>query len=121
MDSIALGMTNALMNNISSPSHAQAGIAYNTETYIHVRWAWLILPVLLALTTLIFLVLVMIQTSNGRRAIWKSSLLPLIFHPIRLEPEQLPGETIPEMERCAKTIQTQLKQSTDDRWEFVTR
>lgn len=80
---------NATMNNISTGmsyrmlSGPQAvdvyGDVYAEQTYIHVRWAWLSLTVILVVVAALFLAAVIFATHKTRQPVWKSLLVPLLY------------------------------------------
>lgn len=54
------------------------GISWTVQTQLHVRWAWIILPALLIILTIIFLIMTALQSRRRRLDIWKSSNIPLL-------------------------------------------
>lgn len=56
------------------------GIAWRTETYVRVNWAWLILPIALEALTGVFLVATVARSWKARMVAWKSSVLALMLH-----------------------------------------
>lgn len=77
-ENIAEAMTRQLY--ISNSSSQQPGHAYVEEVFVVVRWEWAVLPTILVLLGLIFLAgNVWINNRDGV-FLWKSSLLPLLFH-----------------------------------------
>ncbi|KAF2138173.1 uncharacterized protein K452DRAFT_198829, partial [Aplosporella prunicola CBS 121167] len=77
-ESIAESLTNQLF--LGPDGVDQPGIAYSNETYVVVRWEWAIFPVLLVLIGAIFLIANLWINGHHRVPLWKSSLLPLLFH-----------------------------------------
>lgn len=119
MDDMATGMTNALMNNYSTPGAAQAGVAHLNETYIQVRWPWLVLPALLTLSAFAFIILVMIESSGHENMLWKSSLLPLFFQHLEVDEAKVPvSSSTSEMDRSARSITARLVLDREDSWGF---
>ena len=55
------------------------GTAWKLESYIHVRWAWLALPLSLCLFSLLFLGATIIKSSRQRANNWKSSSLAMLY------------------------------------------
>lgn len=53
-----------------------SGKAFRTETYIHVRWPWIILPSFVVLASTILLIATTLATRNT--VLWKNSLLPFL-------------------------------------------
>ena len=56
------------------------GRAFTFESYVHVRWGWITLPVLVVLLTTVFLVAAVVRTRQSRTKLWKSSALAMLFH-----------------------------------------
>jgi hypothetical protein len=79
-DDIALSMTNYIRTGRNA-TEAQ-GAALRVETFVIVRWAWLILPIATVLAAGVFLLLTMIQTSRRGEPLWKSSTAALMSHQI---------------------------------------
>lgn len=71
--------------NFSYPAIEPAhGTSWTVQTQLHVRWTWIILPVLLIILTIIFLTMTALQSRRRRLDIWKSSTIPLLcsqLHP----------------------------------------
>ncbi|CAG7921681.1 unnamed protein product [Penicillium olsonii] len=59
------------------------GTAWTTQSYVEVRWLWMILPCALVALSLAFLVIVVIHTR--KQYIWKSSPLALLFSDLRVD------------------------------------
>ena len=116
---MATAMTNVLMNNYSTAGAEQAGIAHRNETYIEVRWPWLVLPALLTLSAFVFVVLVMVESSGQENMLWKSSMLPLLFQHLDVDDANFPiSSTIGDMERSARSITASLVLRREDNWGF---
>lgn len=62
-----------------------AGQAFVQQTYIQVRWAWLILPLFETVLSTILLVLTIVITRD--RPLWKNSALAVMLHGYREEPQ----------------------------------
>ena len=54
------------------------GTSWTVQTQLHVRWAWIVLPALLIILTIIFLTMTALQSRRRRLDIWKSSNIPLL-------------------------------------------
>ena len=61
------------------------GVAYVSETYVSVRWEWLILPVIQVLAGLFLFWVTCVLTSFNQGALWRSSLLPLVYQKFDLQ------------------------------------
>lgn len=68
-----------------------SGTMWNSTVCTQVEWAWMGFPVALELMTLVLLVTVIAMSlrDHGKRPIWKSSTLPLVFHGVRDDKEAL--------------------------------
>lgn len=68
-----------------------SGTMWNSTVCTQVEWAWMAFPIALELITLVLLVTIIVMSlrDHGRRPIWKSSTLPLVFHGIRDDKETL--------------------------------
>ncbi|KAK8859694.1 hypothetical protein PGQ11_010428 [Apiospora arundinis] len=76
---IADSMTNSMrttQNNITTVN----GTALINETYIHIEWKWLALPIAISVLSLVLLITVMINSRSHGVDVWKSSSLPLLFY-----------------------------------------
>jgi hypothetical protein len=93
MSNLALSMTNHIRLNPAledengnpiDPWHeAQyVGKAWMTQSYFHVRWLWIILPVVVVVTSSGFLFVAALQSWVCDVRIWKGSLLPVLFFSI---------------------------------------
>jgi hypothetical protein len=95
------------------------GTSFKSEGRVHVRWAWIILPVLLALLSIVFLVATMIRAARKHLPVWKTSSLPALFHGIEnpgsfdrlydaLSPEHNAPGKICDIDRIADSIEVKL-------------
>lgn len=70
---------------IRSPTNPRVttihGPAYVEETYVKVRWVWLVLPLFLVVFSALFLLLTAMR-SRRKLYLYKTSILPLLFHPV---------------------------------------
>lgn len=98
---ISDSMTNSMRNNQNNLTSAN-GTTLVYETYIHIEWKWLALPIAVSVLSLVLLITVMINSKShgvqGKPAlfhpllmqfhlltgpsptVWKSSSLPLLFY-----------------------------------------
>ncbi|KAK3073299.1 hypothetical protein LTR53_005251 [Teratosphaeriaceae sp. CCFEE 6253] len=56
-----------------------------TEVYVLVRWEWLILPIVLEVAAVAFLLAAAILTGSRKVKLWKSSVLPYLYHGLEQE------------------------------------
>ncbi|KAK7536607.1 hypothetical protein IWX49DRAFT_593740 [Phyllosticta citricarpa] len=97
-----------------------SGEATRTETYICVDWLWFILPVALALGTFLLLQLSMVSTKRTKNFLWKSSLMPLLFHGIEGGYEEAGAtDKLSEMESIAESLESQLRRNDAERLKFI--
>ena len=54
------------------------GTSWTVQTQLHVRWAWIILPAMLIILTMIFLIMIALQSRHRRLDTWKSSTISLL-------------------------------------------
>ncbi|KAL9616257.1 MAG: hypothetical protein Q9160_008863 [Pyrenula sp. 1 TL-2023] len=86
------GLANALTQVIRQQGDPQTGnpavgTALINQTCIRVQWAWLTLPIALLFSTFVFFIGMVVQSRKytrkgavkGRRKVWKSSALPLLW------------------------------------------
>ncbi|KAF2866136.1 hypothetical protein BDV95DRAFT_456351, partial [Massariosphaeria phaeospora] len=79
MERLAMLMTNTIR---MASEDAATGIAWAEETYVQVVWAWLSLPLVLLILTLVFLVATVVRTSkeSDRLGVWKTSALATLLY-----------------------------------------
>jgi hypothetical protein len=80
MQSMAKGMTDTLRS--SNGQEPFAGEAYGVESYVHVRWGWLSLPLGLLVLTLFFLVGTVVRSSVVKDdvGVWKTSAVATLLY-----------------------------------------
>jgi hypothetical protein len=111
METVAVSLTDYIRNISSTP---QYGTVWGEETYVHIRWLWLILPMTLAPMSLFFLLSAIWISSQGNVKVWKSSILATIFH--GLENPIGPDIAInrpSEMGEVAKRMRVRLTRTSD--------
>ncbi|KAJ0165865.1 hypothetical protein CTA2_9699 [Colletotrichum tanaceti] len=86
------------------------GVAHAVESYIHVEWSFLTLPLFTVLLTVLFLCASIYQTYRHKASLWKSSVLATLVHGLdtsaRERLEDLGG--LSEQQKKAKTVKVQL-------------
>lgn len=87
MQRLATVMTNAMRQ---SSNDSALGESFSQETYVEVRWVWLILPLALLGLTLIFLVGTVVRTSmeSERVGVWKNSAIATLLYGLPDEMQQ---------------------------------
>ena len=77
MINIATAMTNNMRRKSGTPVLGQA---LTPETYIHVRWLWLLLPLAMVILATVFLALTIQQSHRSGIPSWRSSALAVMVH-----------------------------------------
>ena len=124
IENLATSMTNNIRQQNDSGSSPFEGIAYKTETYVHVRWAWFAYPATLLALSLLYLLGTIIESRNREILVWKSSNLALLLHGQGLELSKkghVHAKTLNEMTEMAKDIEIELIQTRDENWKLVQR
>lgn len=85
------------------------GTAWTTQSFVHVRWQWLILPAALVGLTIIFMIVTVVHTKNQH--IWKSSPLALLFSDLLVDdPTPIKSNpTLRGMEDTSKNMEVWLE------------
>lgn len=65
------------------------GMVFHSEAYVAVDWRWISLPAILIAAAIIFLIAAIVINHSARFSVWKSSVLPLLYH--GLEENMIPG------------------------------
>jgi hypothetical protein len=78
-------ISNSMTNRIpSADSQVVAqGIVLRQLSIIRIQFAWLVLPLVLILLSTILVIATVLTTRRSRVPVWKSSILPLLYHGIR--------------------------------------
>lgn len=110
VESIADALTNY---GLQTTNDTVLGVAIAEESYVRVRWPWIILPAFLEVATLALLVLTIIHSRREGVTLWKSSVLVLVYHGVDelRGQETLANESLSGMEITAKTTNVQLVKS----------
>lgn len=116
VSNVATSLTNHIRR---SPSSTEIlGKAFRDETFIHVRWPWFILPASLVALAALTLQLTIIVNHRDGALLWKSSLLPLLFHgfadPLDASPEKLSS-----IEVRSRAVEAQLRTTGERGCRFV--
>ncbi|KAJ5364909.1 uncharacterized protein N7496_010622 [Penicillium cataractarum] len=83
LSSLATSMTDVIRSD-EDTSITVAGKAYYSQNFIHVRWPWIILPVLVGVMSTVFLAITAV--SSRKAVLWKTSLLPLLIGRLEVQP-----------------------------------
>lgn len=102
-------------------SNMVRGTELDMETYVHVRWPWLTLPVLCVISALVLLICVILQTRREGALVWKSSVLAYLFHGLD---QTVISETstaeVTEMENAAAKVKMRLGRDFEGNWKLLT-
>ncbi|KAL8813042.1 MAG: hypothetical protein Q9223_000658 [Gallowayella weberi] len=121
IENLATSMTNSIRgqdDNVSEPAY---GVAWTSETYVHVRWGWFAFPATLILLASCFLLGVVLETSYRDILVWKSSNLALLFHGRSLNLNSEGGKPVNKlsaMTSSATNISVKLVESEADGWKL---
>ena len=77
IDNVAAAITKRALQE--SPESVP-GYVITSQTYVSVRWEWLILPIVLEVLGLLVLSVAMLMSSRRTVPLWKASVLPLLYH-----------------------------------------
>ncbi|KAF2136026.1 uncharacterized protein K452DRAFT_149349 [Aplosporella prunicola CBS 121167] len=110
------------MNNLirvaPNSSTTATGTAWVPETYIIIRWPWIILPSVLVLLTAIFFTATIFISHKA--PLWKSSLIPLLFHGLHgWKESELSVMGQKEMDKAAKGMEARLSENEKGDLKFV--
>lgn len=83
IDGLAMGITAHVRKTNLSVDHTPGvepahGTSWTVQTVVQVRWAWITLPAVLIILTVVFLVLAALESRTRGVEIWKSSTVPLL-------------------------------------------
>lgn len=121
IENLATSMTNSIRGQDDKVSGPAYGIAWTSETYVHVRWAWFAFPATLILIANCFLLGVVLETSYRDILVWKSNNLALLFHGRSLQlssHSRQPVQRLSEMTSSATKIKVKLVESETDGWKL---
>ena len=124
IENLATSMTNNIRQQNDSGSSPFEGIAYKTETYVHVRWSWFAYSATVLALSLLYLLGTIIESRDRDVLIWKSSSLALLLHGQGLElskNDRVPVNTLSEMNGLADDIKIELIQTSHEDWRLVQR
>jgi hypothetical protein len=95
MERLATTMTAVVRNSQNSGKeiHFATGTAWESDTLVQIRWAWISLPVAVLTLGLIFLVGTIVISSREREevGIWKTSVIAVLFNGLGDEVQQSVG------------------------------
>lgn len=124
---VTQNLADTLTNQIRSTSPGDnlnttkvAGNAYITETYIRIRWQWIVVPLAEAVLTCVLLIISIFTTRS--EPLLKSSVLAFLFHPLEgLRAKDLNMNEIntpSKLEEVSETMMAKLETGKDGRVRF---
>ncbi|CAD0094866.1 unnamed protein product [Aureobasidium mustum] len=118
---LAAFVTNALRTQDGMQA---AGTAWQSVTFIHVRWVWLILPAALVLAAGVLLFLTIVQSRRNDTVLWKTSLLAFLFcstHAWKTNTSTREDKirSLRAMELASKNIEAKLERDDQGRYQLV--
>jgi hypothetical protein len=122
MDSILITTLPRLLHNVAASltqlgrdraNSTVRGTASVSEAYVRVNWVWLSLPATVVVLMLVFLVLTLLANREQGAELWKSSILPFLYHGLDdsalWHNEQY--RTASRMEACSQRVEVRLQPS----------
>ena len=116
---IMANVATTMTNNLRLKSRTVAvGTAIALETYIHVQWLWLLLPLIMVSLATILLALTVWQSRRWDIPNWRSSALAAMMHGVQEDEAGalnmralalLGKERISELERWSEAVQVRLR------------
>ena len=122
LENLAQAMTKNIERQNNSGLGPFKGIAYRSETYVHVRWAWIAYPLVIVLMTILLLAGVIIENAQGQLRVWGASNIALLFHGQGLhldDDDHAPINTISQMTAKAKAVEVHLIKASNEEWKLV--
>ncbi|KAI1182528.1 hypothetical protein F5B17DRAFT_184554 [Nemania serpens] len=123
LDNVATSITNRMRITGLGPDGKGPGVvlgdALRTTLCTRVNWLWLVLPAALTGLTLLLLGAAVVQSwrDGEERPVWKSSLLPLLFHGLGYEvPNKQSLAHVDEMKAEAERMDVRLGKGELDFW-----
>ncbi|KAG9682617.1 patatin-domain-containing protein, partial [Aureobasidium melanogenum] len=118
---LAAFMTNALRTQDGMQA---VGTAWQSITFIHVRWVWLSLPAALVLAAGVLLFSTIIQSRRHDTVLWKTSLLAFLFcstHTWKIDSTTHEDKirSLSAMEMASKRMEAKLERDEQGRYQLV--
>lgn len=104
VESISTSLTDTI--RAAESSGRIPGTAFRDETFISVRWSWIILPLCVVLGSVMLLSATIIATRKDNAVLWKSSVFPLLMSYLDIAPEYNFSSlrNVDEVQRISKKI-----------------
>jgi len=113
MSDLAISMTVAMRSFMGAVPHA--GLAWSYESFVHVRWAFITVPVLIVVLTAVFLASAIWSSQRSRTKLWKGSALAMLCHGLDMETREALGSagSLEDKRRRARDVKVQLDAQGD--------
>ncbi|KAJ5627440.1 hypothetical protein N7528_004867 [Penicillium herquei] len=110
VDSVATRLTDTMRAAESGPR--VRGIAFRDESFIEVRWPWIILPLCVVLGSALVLLTTSVATRKRNVVLWKNSVFPLLMTDLDIAPEYnfRSLRSVDEAKRVSKKINVVLEE-----------
>ncbi|KAL9109281.1 MAG: hypothetical protein Q9227_006036 [Pyrenula ochraceoflavens] len=114
--SMANVLTHYVRQKTSNPiTYGKMAVA---ESYVLVRWRWLLFPLMLVVLSACFLVLTLLETRRQKTVLWKMSSLAPLYHDLDRVPADAP-ERISDMEKHAASTRVRLGWIGERGWQLL--
>ncbi|KAF2139232.1 uncharacterized protein K452DRAFT_310684 [Aplosporella prunicola CBS 121167] len=96
------------------------GTAYYPESYVVVRWKWIVFPLVLVLIGTVFLITNIYLQHTHNVKLWKSSLLPFLFHGVQgWSDSDLNLDEKRDLDRKGKSMTAKLGRNNEGSYKFM--
>lgn len=111
LSSFSAYMTTSIRGSVNTTDQTATVGTYEYFAYFHVRWIWLILPLVLEILGTVLLAATIILTKRRHMPIWKTSTTATLYHGIEVAAvaESASAEHISLMDDCASSQEFQLR------------
>lgn len=111
---IAASLNHLYDADVSDSTERATGVALTYDTFVHVRWPWFVLPVMVELMGLVYFVAIAYGLKR-RRSLWKGSILAALYHGLQHYEFRERGEgldTASGMKAAAERTSVMLKEAS---------
>lgn len=112
MNDLASALSRELRQSCSGRTEV-AGKALTAVSIVHIRWRWMVLPMVMEVLGIVFFVAILVVGKRSQARLWKTSSLAALFHGVVLEggeeEVEVEVETIWDMEWKAKRMWVRLE------------
>jgi hypothetical protein len=111
MDDIALSLTNKI-RTVNTTFTVQ-GTARAPVTFVSVNWYWLSFLVVLVVFGILFFFATMVLSSRRDNVLWKTSILPFVFHDLTITKEDRSEQSLRNLAEAAAMHAVVLEEQRD--------